>query len=164
MARKPHYDPKSNTRLAWLWSNGFGQDKSDAKIIMELMSAFPGTSEQTARRDLNRCYERFHDLNTENEPFAMAQAIEQAYNLYEQAKNLCQMSAAAKILEHIHKMRGINTDKSQAANKTLEATGTPDADIIRERIRALHAKKSIHKAAEEADIDLNALRDASESS
>jgi hypothetical protein len=160
MAKKPHYDPKANTRLAWLWVNAFGQDKSDAKIIMELMQAFPGTSEQTARKDLSRCYERFYELNTENETFAMAQAIEQAYKLYEQAKNLCQMSAAFKILEHIHKLRGLGTDfKSQNA-KEPEATGTPDADIIRERIRALHAKKSIHEAAEEAEIDLNALREA----
>lgn len=163
MAKKSHYDPKANSRLAWLWVNAFGQDKSDAKIIMELMAAFTGTSEQTARKDLSRCYERFYELNTENEPFAMAQAIEQAYKLYEQAKNLCQMSAAFKILEHIHKLRnlGVVDNKFGSQKSEPDATGSPDAEIIRERIKTLYAKKSIHESAEAAEIDLNALHEAS---
>lgn len=160
MPKKTNFDPKRNARLAWIAMNGFGQGKTDAKIIIELMTAFPGTSEQTARGDLKALYQRYYDINQDNVEHASAQALEQAWDCYEKCIKLCQMSAAVKILEHIHKLLGLSTD-SKSSNKFGDQAGqgqaTPAPDIIRERIAKLMKNKQVQEQAQEAGIDLKDL-------
>ena len=161
MPKKPNYDPKRNARLAWIAMNGFGKGKTDAKIIIELMTAFPGTSEQTARADLKALYQRYYDINQDNVEHASAQALEQAWDCYEKCINLCQMSAAVKVLEHIHKLLGLSTDSKGSGKLGPDAPGsgqaTPAPDIVRERIAKLMKSKSVQEQAQEAGIDLKDL-------
>lgn len=158
MARsKSHYDPKRNARLAWIAMNAFGKAKTDADIIIELMGAFPGTSESTARADLKALYQRYYDINQDNIDFAQAAALKQAYELYEKCVNLCQMSAAVKLLEHVHKLLGLgNIDKFSHTQTDANQT-TPAPDIVRERIAKLMRDKQVNENADSAKINLTEL-------
>lgn len=154
---KGHYDPKRNARLAWIAMNAFGKNKTDARIIIELMSAFPGTSEQVARTDLKALYQRYYDINQDNIDHAQAQALEQAYDLYEKCINLCQMSAAVKILEHIHKLLGLGQIDKSSGTPVDATQATPAPEIVRDRIAKLMQDKAVKENAEEAKINLTEL-------
>jgi hypothetical protein len=160
MAKKPHYDPKRNARLAWLSINGWGKSKSDARIIIELMAAFPGVSEKVAREDMRALYQRLYDINQDNFETASAQMLEQSWKAYTLAVNMCQMSAAANLLKHIHGLMGY-TGENRRQDTTPAGSGQPipAPDIIRERIHELMKKRKIQEEAQEANIDLKDLAD-----
>jgi thiamine biosynthesis lipoprotein ApbE len=67
------------------------------------------------------------------------------------------MSAAVNCLKHIHALQGLGPEAKVESQSQEQQHAGEHAEIQRERIRELLAKRSIREAAEECEIDLNAL-------
>ncbi len=74
------------------------------------------------------------------------------------------MSAAVKILEHIHKLLGLSAESQAKFTSETAPQSTPAPDIVRQRITKLMQDKKIQQEADQAGIDLNSLKDLADKS
>lgn len=156
MPKKHKHDAKRNARLAWI-SQRIGKGETDSALVIGLMSAFPGTSEQTARRELNEIYQRYFEINYENTEFQKVKIEEIAWEMLKEMRSLCQMGPAQRQLEFIAKLIGAYNEKEQAKSSDINTQPTPAPEQVRERITELMRKRKIQEEADEAGIDIKDL-------
>lgn len=155
MPRQHKHDPYRAQRLAWLAQN-INKAQTDAQTILGLMAAFPGTNEQTARRELNELYERYFTINQENIEFRSAQFLEIGFDLLKDARQAYQLGPAVNLFKTLAQIAGVLTEKVQV-DQTVNASPTPAPEIVRERIAELMRKRKTKQEAEEAGINLDDL-------
>jgi len=143
-----------NQRLAWIASQ-VGEGKSNASIVMECMTLFPGVSEAVARKDLKEIMQRLTEIELANLPEIKTRFLEIGWKLLEECRKYSQMGAAVNQFKNLALMAGVLDDKKPENNQ--QANGAPDNKIIRERIAQLMRNKKIKAQAEEAGIDLESI-------
>jgi hypothetical protein len=147
-------DAKRNARLAWLAQN-ICKGQTDAKIVIGLMAAFPGTSEKTARVELREIYSRFSEINAENMPEQKVKLMELAFDLLEQCRQNMQLGPAVNQFKTIAQMSGVITDKVQVDQSSSGGTPAPKADVVRDRISKLANDPKIRERAKKLGLDID---------
>lgn len=144
-----------NQRLAWLMQQ-LDKGKSNAQLVLELMSTFKGVSEKTARNDLHELLDRLTEIELENAPQLKQRMVEIGFKLMEDARALGQLGPAVSQFKNLSALMGLLDPKSDTSGGTNGlATGTPDNQIVRERIAQLMKDKKLRLAAKEAGIALD---------
>lgn len=144
-----------NRRLAWL-SQEISKGKSNATIVAECLVAFPGTSEKTVRKELKELFVRMTEINLETLPETKTKYLEIGFRLMEEARGLAQLGPASNLFKTLATIAGVMDEKGKESDAP---TGTPENALVRDRIQQLLKNKNIRKTAEEAGIDLDALKD-----
>lgn len=145
-----------NRRLAWM-AQEISKGKSNAMIILDCMTIFPGTSEKVARKDLKELLQRLTDIEMECLPEVKSRFLEIGFKLLEECRSLAQMSAAVNQFKALAQMSGVLSDKPQDSNTGGPSNGSPESVIVRERIKQLMKSKSVREQAEAAGIDLDQM-------
>lgn len=146
-----------NRRLAWM-AQEISKGKSNAMIVLDCMTAFPGTSEKTARKELKELLQRLTEIELESLPEVKSRFMEMGFKLLEECRSLAQMSAAVNQFKALAAIAGVLSDKPNQET-TGQATGSPESAIVRERIKQLMKNKSVQEQAKAAGIDLEEMQD-----
>ena len=147
-----------NTRLAWI-AQEIKKGKSSGAIVLDCMTAFPGVSEKTARKDLKEILRRLNEIEIELTPEMKTRLLEVAWELMQEARSLAQMGPAVNQFKTIVAMMGLLDEKGSAHDKNLTPQGVPDNQVIRDRIAQLMRSKKIKEQAEAAGIDLDGMKE-----
>lgn len=146
-----------NKRLAWM-AQEISKGKSNAAIVLECMSFFPGVSEATARKDLKELMQRLTEIELENLPEIKTRFMEIGFKLMEDARSLAQLGPAANIFKTMAQMAGVLTERVEHSG-SISTAATPEASTVRDRIQKLMRNKHVREAAKEAEIDLDKMKD-----
>jgi hypothetical protein len=144
-----------NQRLAWI-AKQLSEGKSNSAIVLDCMTAFKGVSETVARRDLKEILQRLTEIEIEGLPEIKTRMMEVGWKLLEDARSLGQMGAAVNQFKTLAILSGA-LNEHEKENK--QQTGTPESQVIRERIAQLMKSKKIQAQAQDAGIDLKELKD-----
>lgn len=147
-----------NQRLAWI-AQELSKGKSNAAIVLDCMTKFPGVSEKVARKDLKEILGRLTEIELETLQDAKTRFMEVGWKLLEEARSLAQMGAAVNQFKTLVAMAGLLNEKQEA---TKEATGVPESNVIRERIAQLMKSRKVQAEAKAAGIDLAEMKDKDE--
>lgn len=143
-----------NQRLAWI-SQEIAKGKSNATIVLECMAKFPGTSEHVARKDLKELLQRLTEIELENLPEIKTRFLEIGWKLLEECRSLAQMGPAVNQFKALAIMSGVLNEKG--VDTSGAATGSPESEVVRNRIKELMKNKKIKQEAKDAGIDLDEL-------
>ena len=148
---------KRNARLAWLAQN-VGKGKTDAKIVIECMAAFPGVSEKTARAELKEIYQRFAEINLENLGDQKVKFLELGFEMLQEMRSALQLGPAANHFKTLASIAGVVTEKTQVDQTVNTGTPAPAAETVRNRISQLTNDPKIRERAKKLGLDLDNIK------
>ncbi len=146
-----------NKRLAWI-AQELGVGKSNAQIVLDCMTIFPGVSEKVARKDLKEILQRLTEIELECLPEVKQRFMEIGWKLLQEARSLAQMGPAVNQFKTMATMAGVYNEKPTTDN----SGDSPESAVVRERIAQLMKSKRIREDAQKAGVDLDKLKNDDE--